>query len=226
MDDSGATASSPFPRRARCHSDRRPAACIPSKWDGTGRRKATRARQTAGRLATTRSQLSALLYQTIHFASKFLRRRLECRTARVDHYIPLWPEFRQPDTQGFAEPSFHPVPADRFSQRPRSREAQSWPPAFRARNPQAKRRKVRTRNSNPLFVDFAEIGRSQNSGSSGKSEASRRIGRLSRHSRSAYGVPWHAGERAPPGRPCFSFVLETHVFWRACDCSAEMYVLA
>jgi hypothetical protein len=66
-------------------------------------------------------------------------------------------DFLETNPQHLSHTPFHPVPQYCVSEGSGNRESQPRSLARRARNLQAKRRKVRARNPSPLGIRFAEI---------------------------------------------------------------------
>src|ERR1700687_2488988 len=75
-DGSEADAACPSRHRGARHTFRLLRACIPSRWDDTGRQREQTAQGNACRKTTRQLPLSALRHQPIHFASKLLHRGL------------------------------------------------------------------------------------------------------------------------------------------------------
>ncbi len=179
-DDNAAASARRGTRRAPRRICRPLRAYIPSRWDGSGRRKAAGPKRTSYKTARLLLLLSASGHQSIERAPQFFRRRGQGRAARVDHNIPLGRKLGQAQAQGLTQTAFHAIPADRVAESARDSKSEARALARSARNLQTERCKVSTRNSSPLVIRFAEVRSSQNPDALGETEASRRSVRLSR----------------------------------------------
>ncbi len=179
-DDNAVTARSPSAVRAPRRTSKPLPACIPSKWDETGRPTAIAARRSACRNARWRLPLSALRHQPVQSAAKLIRRCRPGLAAGVDHDIPNRRELGQTNPQRFSETSLHTIALGGISELPRNSESQSGSFARGARDLQAKSCKIRAGNSLPLVIRSAEVRSSQNPDALRKPEASRRTVRLFR----------------------------------------------
>jgi len=99
--------------------------------------------------------------QAIQRTLEILGRRFERQTPRVDYHVPSRIDFRKSKPQGFTQAALHSIPAHSAPEGPRNGESQPRPFTLGALDRETKSRKAGTGDSSAFGIDFAEIGRFQ-----------------------------------------------------------------
>lgn len=162
MDDSAAGAAYPSkllgPRRAFPP----PAACIQNRSGGTGTPKAATARPIAYRYVISPPLRSAFFDHLAECSLDLRERRLERRSAGIDHDIPLRSDFHAMQPERLPNAPLDPVANDRSADGARYRKAQASCCSGRVRVCQAKGREQGTREADTVIIDGSKFGRAQN----------------------------------------------------------------
>src|SRR5260370_1706900 len=137
--DSAASVRCPSGFRATHHAFQSPASRTPSTWDESGRPKASRARSIAYIDEGGLRLRSAFFDHLPQRALDLRERRGARRPARVNHDIPLRPDFGAVQAERLTEPAFDAVADHRSADRARHGETQTRAASSWIRARQAKR---------------------------------------------------------------------------------------
>jgi hypothetical protein len=99
--------------------------------------------------------------QAIQRTLEILGRCFERQTSRVDNHIPSVIDFGETQPQSLPQTPLHSIPAHGAPEGPRNGEPQPGSFALGALDRETKRRKAGTGDSSAFGIDFAEIGRFQ-----------------------------------------------------------------